>query len=132
MPENAAAAPSSARTHVGELVGDELLAGADVQAHAELVGHRARRREERRLVAEQRGDALLQGADRRVLAEDVVADLGVRHRRRIAGVGRVRVSESRSSAAGPASVLACVSISATRNASSSACWWFRRGSHTVS
>ena len=38
---------------VREAVGDELLAGRDVQPHPELVGQRARRREQPGLVAEQ-------------------------------------------------------------------------------
>ncbi len=66
--------------HVCLLVGDELLARAHVQPHAELVGQRPGRREQPRLVAEQPGDALLERAHGGVLAEDVVADLGVRHR----------------------------------------------------
>ena len=63
----------------------------------DLVGHRAGRHEERRLLAEQRGHVLLQRVDRR--------DPRRRRRRRprrvaiasrIAGVGRVTVSERRS------------------------------------
>ena len=38
----------------------------------------------------------LEGVDRRVVAEDVVAELGIGHRRRIAGDGCVTVSLRRS------------------------------------
>ena len=56
-----------------------LLAGRDQAADGEHVGHRAGRREQRRLVPEQPRDPLLERADGRVLAVHVVADLGVGH-----------------------------------------------------
>ena len=80
MPEKTAAGAHLGPQHVRLLVGDELLPGADVQPHAELVGQRPGRREEPGLVAEQVGDLLLERADRGVLAEHVVADDGVGHR----------------------------------------------------
>ena len=57
---------SSPRPQVGQL-GDE-------------VAHRPRGDEQAGLLAEQLGGAFLERVDRRVVAEDVVADLGLRHR----------------------------------------------------
>ena len=129
MPENTAPAPISARSTCACWSATSSWPGRDVQPQAELVGQRARRREQPGLVPEQVGDPLLERPDRGVLAEHVVADGGVRHRLAHAGgrggqgVGE-QVGEHRVS---PRS-----SISATRNASSRLCWWFSRGSHTDS
>ena len=65
---------------VRALLAEDLLAGLGEDLDADLVAHRARRHEERRLAAEERGYALLQAVDGRVVAEHVVADLGLRHR----------------------------------------------------
>ena len=53
--------------HVGLLVGDELLARRDVEAHPELVGERPRGGEEPGLVPQQPRDLLLERPDGRVL-----------------------------------------------------------------
>ena len=55
---------------------DHVVARAAEELERELVGHRPRRDEQRRLLAEQGGDPLLQRDDARVLAVLVVADLG--------------------------------------------------------
>ncbi|OEI67412.1 hypothetical protein Cus16_3012 [Curtobacterium sp. ER1/6] len=66
--------------HVGADVGQQFLAGGDVQPQPELVRHRAGGGEEPGLVPEQVRDLSLEGVRLRVLAEDVVADLGLGHR----------------------------------------------------
>ena len=63
------------------LLRDEDVAGPRVELERDLVRHRRRRQEERRLLPEQRGRALLQLVDGRVLALLLVADLGLRDRR---------------------------------------------------
>ena len=101
MPENAAAAPSSARSTCASWSADELLAGltcsrtpswlasdpVGVNSPASWPSSSATRSSSAR--------------DRGVLAEDVVADLGVRPSPRAwPAVGRVRVSERRSTSTG--------------------------------
>ena len=136
MPENTAAAPISARSTWASESATSSSPGLDVQPQAELVGHRAGRREQRVLVAEQVGDPLLERADRGVLAEHVVADrrrAAIASRIAVGGPGQGVGQQVDAAARGGArrrSVLA--SISATRNASSRLCWWFSRGSQTVS
>ena len=66
---------------------DHVVARTGERAQRHLVGHRARRQPERRLLAEQLGDALLQRVDRRVFAELIVADVGRGHRGAHAGRG---------------------------------------------
>ena len=57
-------------------VAEQLLGRRHEQLHRDLVGHRAGRGEQRRLVPEQGRHPLLQRDDGGVLAVDVVADLG--------------------------------------------------------
>ena len=59
---------------------EELVARLAVNAHAELVAHRAGRNEQRGFFAEHRGDMVFQLAHGRVFAEHIVADLGRGHR----------------------------------------------------
>jgi len=66
--------------HMGTGLDDDLVARPGVQADGELVRHRAGGHEERGFLAEQPCRHLLQTIDGRVFAEDVVADLGRRHR----------------------------------------------------
>jgi hypothetical protein len=61
--------------------GEEFAAARGHQLQRDLVGHRAGRAEQRRLVPEQRRHLRFQRGDRRVVAEDVVADLSLGHRR---------------------------------------------------
>ena len=56
------------------LLGDEDVAGSTVQLHGDLVGHRRRRDEDRRLLAQQRRDARLQLVDAGILALLLVPD----------------------------------------------------------
>ena len=114
--------------HVSQLVGDEFLARPHVQADPQLVGHRPGRSEQARLLTKQVCDPILQRQNRRILAIDVVADLGRCHRHphrdhRPGNRVRAQVHDS---------ICHAESISATRKASSRLCWWFRRGSHSVS
>ena len=67
--------------HVRLRVADQLLPRLHVHAQPELVGERAGGGEQAGVLAEQVGHALLERVDGRVLAVDVVADLGVGHRR---------------------------------------------------
>ena len=60
--------------HVRVLLRDEHVSGARVELQRDLVRHRRRRDEDRRLLAEQRRDALLERVDRRILALLLVAD----------------------------------------------------------
>ncbi len=63
------------------LVADhDLVTGAGQDLEADLVGHRAARHKQSRLLAQQFGDPLLQAVDRRVLAILVVADRRRSHR----------------------------------------------------
>ena len=64
---------------VAARVAEKLVARLAVEPHADLVAHRARGDEQRRLLAEQLGDALFEPADRGVFAEHVVAHLGGGH-----------------------------------------------------
>ena len=73
--------------HVRGLLRDEDVAGATVELEGDLVRHRRRRQEQRRLLAEQRCDALLQRRDSRVLALLLVSDLRVGNRPSHAGRG---------------------------------------------
>jgi hypothetical protein len=66
---------------VGPLLGDEHRAGAGEHAQGDLVRHRGRRQEERRLVPEQLRRAPLQLVDHGILAHLLVADLRRGHRR---------------------------------------------------
>ena len=59
---------------------EQLVARLRVDADADLVGHRARRNEHGRLLAQQLGRPGLETLDGRVFAEDVVADLRLGHR----------------------------------------------------
>jgi hypothetical protein len=68
------------RDAVGARVADDLVAGAGEDAERDLVRHRARRDEERRLLPEERGHPLLEPVHARVLAVHVVPDLRPRHR----------------------------------------------------
>ena len=61
---------------VREPVGDEHVAGSRVQLEGDLVRHRGRREEERRLLAEKGRRTLLQGRHRGILATLLVADVG--------------------------------------------------------
>ena len=69
------------------LVDDHVLApsrddgrpGLGEQAEGELVAHRPRRHEQRRLLSHALGEGLLEGVDGGVLAVHVVADLGIGH-----------------------------------------------------
>ena len=61
-------------------LGDDLAAARHVGHQAHQVAHRAAGHEEAGLLAGQLGGPFLQGDDRRVVAEDVVAELGLRHR----------------------------------------------------
>ena len=65
--------------------------------------------------------------------EERVADLSPRHRgtHRLGGAGQ-RVAEQVGPVGAGGHPQACASISATRNASSSDCWWLSRGSHSDS
>ena len=65
----------------------EFVAGLAVDAHAELVAHRAGGDEEGRFFAEHAGDSLFEAADGRVFAEDVVAHFGGGHGGAHAGCG---------------------------------------------
>ena len=58
----------------------QLIAGLRIDADADLVGHRAGRNKQGRLLAEQLGGPGLETLDRRIVAEDVVADLRLGHR----------------------------------------------------
>ena len=130
MPEKHRPGAHLGPQHVRLLVGDELLPGPTCSRMPSWLASEPGRREQPGLVAEQVGDALLERPDGGVLAEHVVADGGVRHRlAHRGGWGAVRVSEQAGRRAPGQSSL---SISATRNASSRLCWWFRRGSHTDS
>jgi len=60
-------------------VGEQLLAGADEELQADLVGHGPGRGEHGRFLAEQGGGFGFEGVHRGVLAVDVVADVGGRH-----------------------------------------------------
>jgi hypothetical protein len=73
------------RHHVRVGPREQFPAARGDQLQRDLVGHRAGRAEQRRLMPEQLGDPLLQQGDGRVVAEDVVADRGVHHRRPHAG-----------------------------------------------
>ena len=65
---------------VRALADDDLVAGARLRRDGELVAHRPAGDEERGLLARDAGDLALERSDGRVVAEDVVADLGARHR----------------------------------------------------
>jgi hypothetical protein len=80
-------------------VEQHLRAARGEQPHGGLVGHRAAREEQRLLLAEQLRHARLEAAHGRVAVEDVVAHLASAMARRMAGVGRVTVSERRSTGA---------------------------------
>ena len=71
----------------------------------------------------------LELGDGGVLAVDVVTDLGRGHGR---AHGRDRAGQRVGAQVDDAGVTASPSISATRKASSRLCWWFSRGSHSVS
>ncbi len=73
--------------HVALGARDRLLAPVQVGHLGDEVAHGARRDEEARLLPEQRGGALLERVDGRVVAEDVVADLRLRHRAPHGGSG---------------------------------------------
>ena len=60
--------------------GDRLLAAAQVGELRDDVAHRPGGDEQPGLLAEKLGRPFLEGVDRRIVAEDVVADLGLRHR----------------------------------------------------
>ena len=62
------------------LVREDLVAGPAMHQRRGDVAHRARRHEDRGLLAEQLGDALAQRIDGRIVADLLVADLGPRHR----------------------------------------------------
>ena len=97
MPENAAAAPSSARTTCASVSQSSSWPGFTSSRTPSWLAIEPRRREQRRLVPEQLGDPPLERGDGRVLAEDVVADRRPRPwPPRIAAVGRVTVSLRRS------------------------------------
>jgi hypothetical protein len=66
--------------NVRQLVADHLVAGLGVHLDADLVGHGARRTEQRGLFIEQRRGGALQFIDRLVLAEDIVTHLRLQHR----------------------------------------------------
>src|SRR6266511_6354445 len=57
-----------------------IAAGPDVQADGDLVAHRPRGKEQRRVLAEKLGHPLLQRVDGRVEPALLVADLRLRHR----------------------------------------------------
>ncbi len=59
---------------------DDLLAARQVGHHRHEVAHRAGRHEQAGVLAEQVCGPLLEGDDGGVVAEDIVADLGRRHR----------------------------------------------------
>ena len=65
--------------HVAAALGQHLVAAPGQEPDRDLVAHRARRDEERRLHPQELGRALFQPVDGRILAVDVVADLGLRH-----------------------------------------------------
>ena len=65
--------------HMGELVAQELRAGRNQKADAQLVAHRPRRHEQPGLMAQQLGNPGLEGVDRGVLAVHVVTDHGLGH-----------------------------------------------------
>jgi hypothetical protein len=71
---------------VGQLIADHLVAGLGVDLDRDLIGHRARRAEDRRFHAEEVREFFLQGIDGLIVAKPVVADAGmhhgVQHRRR--------------------------------------------------
>ena len=60
---------------------DRFITRRRVQPQGDLVGHRPRRHEQRRLLGQHRGDPLLQGTHRRVIAKAVVSDHRRGHRR---------------------------------------------------
>ena len=66
---------------MGHRMGENLIAGAAMGENGDLVAHRARRQEHRRLLAEEVCHAGAEGVDRRILAALLVADLGGHHRR---------------------------------------------------
>ena len=66
--------------HVGFVAEHDVVAGPGHDLERDLVGHRAARNEDRRLLAEQVGDPFLQQVHRRIFAILVVADLGLGHR----------------------------------------------------
>ena len=66
---------------------EEFVAGLAVNAHAELVAHRAGGDEERGFFAEHAGDSLFEAADGGVFAENIVADFGGGHGGAHAGGG---------------------------------------------
>ena len=66
--------------HMSLVADDHLIARPGQELEPDLVGHRAARDKECRLLAEQFGDALLQPVDRRILAILVVTDRRARHR----------------------------------------------------
>ena len=65
--------------HVLALAGDHSRAGAAEQSQRDLVRHRARRHEDRRLLTDSRREGLLEVANGRVLAVAVVAHDRVAH-----------------------------------------------------
>ena len=65
---------------VGLRVQEDLVAALRQGVERDLVGHRARGAEDRRLLAEQSRRLVLQAVDGRVVPEDVVTDLGRGHR----------------------------------------------------
>ena len=65
----------------------KLIARLAVDPHADLVAHRARRHEQRRLLAQHLGDPLFQPAHGRIFAKHVVAHFGRGHRGAHAGRG---------------------------------------------
>ena len=73
------------------LVEDHRLAAVGVETESDGVAHRARGKEEGRVLAQQRGGHLLELVDRRVFAQLLVADRSGRHelthRRRRSGLG---------------------------------------------
>ena len=66
---------------------EEFVAGLAVNAHAELVAHRAGGDEESGFFAEHAGDSLFEAADGGVFAENIVADFGGGHGGAHAGGG---------------------------------------------
>ncbi len=66
--------------HVAEALGDQHVPRAREEPQRDLVGHRGRRQEQRRLVPEKGSSALLEGSDGRILAHLLVADRRGCHR----------------------------------------------------
>ena len=65
--------------HVGQHVAQELRAGRDEQAHAQLVAQRSGGHEQPGLVAQQGSHPGLQGVDGGVLAVHVITDQRLGH-----------------------------------------------------